>query len=349
MKIIDRYLLRELSASFGLGILLLTLLMLAHQVLRRIDFLLDLDLTRIGTLLIYLLPTFLLFTLPMAALFASVLTFNRLTIDREIGALQAAGIFWTRLAMPLALFSLCATLLTFWMAALQPEDTRSFKSLASDLIKQGGLGLEPGRFIENHGRVVYVESMPTPTDLKGVFVYDREAGGDATLIVAASGQIVHKPESDFVALRLSNGNVYRREQGTPDPPAEKPLVTWKTQRLIFGTYEFRLPFPRSIDLSPPPGHPQATASKNVSLALATALFGLSGLPLGIWAGRSGRLAGFVASLGLIVLYYLLVLVGDAVTGRGWIGPVASAFIPHGVLIPISLSLFYSLRGFLKID
>ncbi len=346
MKIIDRYLLRELSASLGLGILLLTLLMLAHQLLRRIDFLLDLDLASIGVLLVYLLPAFLLFTLPMAALFASVLTFNRLTIDREVGALQAAGIFWTRLAIPLAFFSLCATLLTLGVAAVQPKDARSFKSLASDLIRQGGLGLEPGRFTENHGRVVYVESMPTPTDIKGVFVYDREKGGDTTLIVADSGQIVHEPESDFVALRLSDGNVYRREKGGGDPPAEKTGVTWKMQRLIFGTYAFKLPLPRSIDLSPPPDNPQA-ASKNISLALATALFGLSGLPLGIWAGRSGRLAGFVASIGLIVLYYLLLLVGEAVAGRGWIGPVASAFIPHLVLIPLSLSLFYSLKGFLK--
>jgi lipopolysaccharide export system permease protein len=348
MKIIDRYLLRELSGAFGLGVLLLTLLMLSHQLLRRIDFLLNLDLTRIGMLLVYLLPAFLLFTLPMAALFASVLTFNRLTLDREIGALQAAGIFWTRLAIPLALFSFCTTLLTLGVAAVQPEDARSFKSLASDLIEQGGLGLEPGRFTGSRDRVIYVESMPTPTDIKGVFVYDREKGGDTTLIVADSGQIVHEPESDVVALRLSKGNVYRREQGRPDPPAEKTGVTWKMRRLIFGTYAFKLPLPRSIDLSPPPGHPQV-ASKNISLALATALFGLSGLPLGIWAGRSGRLAGFVASIGLIVLYYLLVLVGDAVAGRGWIGPVASAFIPHGVLIPISLSLFYFLKGFLKTD
>lgn len=342
MKVLDRYLLRELSASFALGILVLTLLMLAHQTLRRIDFLFDLGFSSIGALLMHLLPTFLLFTLPMATLFASVLTFNRLTVDREIGALQAAGIASMRLLLPLAFFSLGATLLTLWMATLQPKDPRSFKSLASDLVERSGLGLEPGRFKEKRGKVVYIESMPTPTDIKGIFVYERVRDGVSTTIVAKSGRIVHKPESDTLTLRLLDGNVYRRT--SPRLRAEKSDGPWTTQRLTFGTYEFQLPLSRPIDLSPPPDDPRA-GPKNLSLAFAAALFGLSGLPLGIWAGQAGRLAGFVASIGLIVLYYLLVLVGDTVAGRGWIGPTLSAFIPHGVLIPISLLLFYSIRRF----
>ncbi len=349
--IVNRYLFVALSRAFLLGLVILTLLLSASQLLRLLEMLLDrgAGVALLGRVLITLLPAFLLLTIPMAVLFASILTFTRLTLDLEIVALASAGMGPTRLAHPVVAFSFITALLTFGMALAQPQDGKSLKSVALDLVKnQAGLGwVTPGRFQESGGRVIYVESMPTPSDLSGIFIYDNPRKADATLIVARAGKILQSPDAERITLQMTNGSLHRHRRGTAED-----------QRLTFSTYEFQIPL--SVAESPPPKTeeplPQPGAAvensnedsearqafqryKNFSFAAAAGLFGVLGLPLGLLARYTGRWGGFTAGIGGIVFYYLLVLAGDALAGRGSLSPVMAAALPHFVLIPLGVALF----------
>src|SRR5581483_4800686 len=50
--------------------------------------------------------------------------------------------------------------------------------------------------------------------------------------------------------------------------------------------------------------------KNFSFSLASLVFGIVGVPLGIISGRTGRLGGFTLGIALITFYYLLNTLGD---------------------------------------
>ena len=343
--IVDRYLFAALSRMFLLGLVILTLLLSASQMPRLLEMLLDrgAGIALLWRVLVTLLPAFLLLTIPMAALFASTLTFTRLTLDLEVVALTSAGMGPLRLTRPVAIFSLIAALLTFGMALTQPQEGGSLKSLALDLIKkQGGLGwVTPGRFQESGGRVVYVESMPTPSDLSGIFIYDDPPKADPTLIVARAGKIRHAPNTERVYLQMVEGSLYRHRRSTSED-----------QRLTFSTYEFQIPLssaetPKPEDPFRPSGmssggstaRQQFQRYKNFSFSAAAGLFGMLGLPLGLLSVRVGRWGGFIAGIGGIVLYYLLVLAGDALAGRGNLSPQIAAVLPHLVLIPLGVALF----------
>jgi len=340
--IINRYLFLALSRAFLLGLVVLTLLLSANQLLRLLEMLLDrgAGIVLLWRVLVALLPAFLLLTLPMAALFASILTFTRLTLDLETVALASAGIGPARLARPVVVFSLIAALLTFGMALAQPQEGGSLKSLALDLAKkQVGLGwVTPGRFQESGGRVIYVESMPTPSDLSGIFIYDDPPQADPTTIVARSGKVVQAPDAEHISLRMVDGSLHRHRRGTAED-----------QRLTFSTYEFQIPLSwaktRKTEEPPATSGGEVTARqrfqryKNFSLSAAAGLFGILGLPLGLLSARIGRWGGFIAGISSIVLYYLLVLVGDALAGRGHLSPQMAAGFPHLVFIPLGVVLF----------
>ncbi len=78
--------------------------------------------------------------------------------------------------------------------------------------------------------------------------------------------------------------------------------------------------------------------KNFSFSLASFLFGIVGVPLGIISGRMGRLGGFAAGVAIITLYYLLNTLGDYLISMRMVPPMMAAGLPHLALIPFCIYL-----------
>ena len=84
MKLVDRYIFRELVPPFLLGILIFTFLLLMSQVLRLMELIVN---KGVGTgavlrLIFDLLPSILVLTVPMSAFLAAVVTFGRLSAEK---------------------------------------------------------------------------------------------------------------------------------------------------------------------------------------------------------------------------------------------------------------------------
>src|SRR5215470_5093505 len=112
--VLDRYVLRELVSPFALGVTLFTFFLL----LDRIYNLTELVITRgvpfhlVMQLLVFMLPSFLAHTLPMALLVAVLLAGGRLAGDLEIIACKAAGISVLRLFRPVLAVAVVVMLAT---------------------------------------------------------------------------------------------------------------------------------------------------------------------------------------------------------------------------------------------
>ncbi len=355
LKTLDRYLIKEMAASFSLSIFVLTFLILIHQLFRLMELVIDkgIDGISIARIFLYLLPSFFLVTLPMAMMFTSVTIFHRLSLDNEIIALKSLGVGIRRLMYPVFFFSLSVALFTLTMGLIaNPWGGASFKSLALNLLKRSAVvALEEGRFngvFEN--MVIYVESMPTFTEMDGVFIYDARKPDMPVLITAQKGILTTNQESHAIELRLKDGSLHRKTENSPNH-----------HRMTFSTYDFKIeyasymqgathnmdtPSYREVKRRIETSHGKdmrllrqlSGFHKNFSFSLASFVFGMVGIPLGILSGKLGRSGGFIAGLGVILSYYMLNVFGDFLLSAQIAPPFLSAWIPHLVLVPFSVYL-----------
>lgn len=107
MSILQRYVIRELLAPLGLGLVVFTFVMLVSQLFKLIGLILTsgLDGKLIGELILLLLPGILSLTVPMAVLVAVLLGIGRLTADREILAMRTSGVNLWHITFPIILMA----------------------------------------------------------------------------------------------------------------------------------------------------------------------------------------------------------------------------------------------------
>jgi len=329
---IDRYLFKEMFFPFLLGGLILTFLMLFYQLSRLTEWVMDkgVSLFIVADLFLKLLPSFFLFTLPMAAAFAVIIAFNRLTFDNELMALSSLGVGFHRLLPAVLSFSLMAALLTLLMGSLShPWGAVSIKSVSNRLLQEKvGIGLNAGHFTEViPGLMIYTESIPVPTQMRRVFIYDGRLSQYPRVIAAQKGFFVSSKagEEMSVGIVLKNGILHS------DHLQGDNLMT-------FGSYSLTIQSQSKGGSTPVPSLSGTAPYKKYSLAFAAILFSFVGAPLGMLSGKAGRLGSIAFGILLILLYYTLTIVGDALALKNLTSYGLSAWLPNLVLTPIAFLL-----------
>src|SRR5882724_2493675 len=135
MRIIDRYLLREILPYMLLGTVLLTAVIFIHEASRFAD--LFIVFARAGVndnplikLLASLLPSILVFTLPISLLLGILLGLSRMSGDSEIIALRAGGIGRSRILTSVLMLSFLVSLGTGYLTfRLLPGAISAFDDL----------------------------------------------------------------------------------------------------------------------------------------------------------------------------------------------------------------------------
>src|SRR3954470_9085936 len=113
MKLIDRAISRELLVNILFAILVLSLVLVVGQILRKLLPLLvnhDVPVEYLISFIAYVMPFSLLLTTPWGLLTAVLLLFGRLSADNELIALRSNGVSITRICVPLAFIAIGCTL-----------------------------------------------------------------------------------------------------------------------------------------------------------------------------------------------------------------------------------------------
>src|SRR5438874_1640704 len=112
MKLIDRYIGKELLVTALFAIAVLSLVLVLGNIFKQLLDLLvnhDVPLEYILSFIGYILPFSLTFTIPWGFLTAVLLIFGRMSAENELIALRSSGISILRLCLPLAFLALAAT------------------------------------------------------------------------------------------------------------------------------------------------------------------------------------------------------------------------------------------------
>jgi lipopolysaccharide export system permease protein len=316
------YVLKEILPIFFIGLMTLTVILLMDKIFKLIELIINRggNVTNILMLLIFIAPSFLTFTIPMAVLLGILLTFGRLSGDSEITAFKASGISLYQLYVPISLFSISTFLIASFLVFYGlPWGNRGFISMLS-LIARSKPDVEVKERVFNDsfkGLVVYVDRVPIQgKKMEGILIYDERE--NESVIFAQEGFLISNSSSREVVLKLLKGDIHRFETQTK-----------AYQKIKFDAYDLKIELGKTIaDIERKlkehemsideikkkieDGKKKGVETTDLQIELhrryaipfACIVFGLIGVPLGIQPRRSGRSYGFVFSILILLAYYV---------------------------------------------
>jgi lipopolysaccharide export system permease protein len=341
------YILKETLPIFFIGLLTFTLMLLMDKILKFIELIVSgVSFSYILLLLFFISPSFLIFTIPMAFLLGTLLSFGRLSGDSEITAFKASGMSLYQLFLPISLLSLSAYLFTTFLVFYGlPWGNRGFMATLY-LIAQSKADIEIKERVFNdvfNGLVVYVDKVPIQgKKMEGVLIYDERDKERVNTIFAKEAFLVSNPESKEVVLRLLNGDIHRFESKTR-----------VYQKMKFDVYDLKLELGKTfaamgarlkeyemssgeIDekikkmkvLGQDTTSQEVELHKRYAIPFACIVFGLIGVPLGIQPRRSARSYGFILTIFIILGYYMSLTASEIFAIRKIIPPFLAGWMPN---------------------
>lgn len=209
MRVIERYILRQLVVVAVLVTLTLTMAIWLTQSLRFVELIVNrgLSLDSYLYITILLLPSFLTLMLPIS-LFTSVLfTYNKLITDSELVVLRAVGLGPMQLARPAILLATVVVAFGYLLSLyLLPWSYRQFKDLeynvrsdfSSILLKEGTFNnIAPGI-------TVYIRERGSDGALQGILIHDNRTPNKAFTLIAESGALAMSDQGPRVVLGAGN-------------------------------------------------------------------------------------------------------------------------------------------------
>ncbi len=223
MKILSRYIFKEMIAPTVLGFSFYTFIILmrnlfdfAGMIIKR-----SLPAATVGKLLLLSLPHIVVLTVPMSLLFGILIAVGRLSADSEIIAMRALGISTRTIYRPVFLFSFLMFLLNFYlMNVVLPRGNTQFAALRAEVFTSSiEKEIKPRVFYaEYENLIIYVNDIDPATGLwKGVFVADSRTDESRPAPVTVQQQVEAAAAAEsalpFSAARSST-KVIVAESGT---------------------------------------------------------------------------------------------------------------------------------------
>jgi len=355
-KTLNRYLFREIAVPFLLGISAFTSVLLMGRLVQLADLVVakGVPLTDILRMVLYLIPSFCLVTIPMAFLLALLLAFGRLSSDSEITAMKANGVSLYGLLPPVMLFALLAYLATAFVTIYAlPWGNVSFKKLLFDIVEtRVSLSIREKVFNDDFpGLVIYADRYDNQKHaMTGVLIHDERDPVEPSTIFAGSGIIVADPVAKILRVDLKNGGIHKLSG-----KMGYRLIEFQDYILSFNLSqsskemvknELDLTFDELREGIRSPRTPpkllwdmRLEFHRRFALPFACFVFALVGVPLGIQNQRSGKATGFSLSIGVILIYYIILSIGKTLGEKGLTHPAVSVWAPNLILLAVGAYLF----------
>ncbi len=336
MKILDRYVAREMAVPFVAGFFVILILLLGNIVYNNINIIVS-RISEWRLLLYFILlksPNFVMLSLPSGALFGCSLAITRLVKDNEITVMRAAGISLRRIFLPAfvvgALLSGCAYLfqekVTVWA---ERESVQVIKRL---WMASGPPPVEANVFFKIDQYTFYINEASRDGNkliLRGVMIWEPPSGqGFATLTTADTAQQVG---SVWV---LKHGRTVRiNAAGDPELVATFETANLNIHQNIADYFlaEQKSPKGMSIgELRQQMDQLKKTGQKDdqfqlefgykLAIPLSSLVLMFCIAPLSVRFGKGGGFTGVLVSICVLFLYWNVILFSQVLGNTGGLPP-----------------------------
>jgi LPS export ABC transporter permease LptF/LPS export ABC transporter permease LptG len=346
MRILDRYIAREVSRHALLGLLVFTFVFFVPQLVRLMGLLVRHSGSggEILKLFACLFPGVLAFTVPMAVLVGVLLGLGRMSADSEIIALKALGLGRRRVLLPVGVLALAGAgitaVMTLWLG---PISLRALHNVEADLLaSQASFQVQPRVFDERFPKLVlYVNDVSASgTQWHGVFLAEAGEESGSRITLAEKAIVIAEPKQGKLELHLQGGSTHELDPRDPDkysitqfgqsdwpievsglvPSKERALSAPERslkQLITEGGKEWR--------------EARVEFHRRLAFPVACFVFALIAVPLGAQPRRGGRAAGTLLAVLIIAAYYLLFVMGVGLARDGKLTPGPAIWMANIVL------------------
>jgi len=353
-SIVNKYLFKEMIPPFVISIIFFTFLFLMAKILLITNLVVNynISLPKVVLLLVYFVPYFLVFVVPMSVMMAVILTFLRLSSDNEIIALKTGGVSIYGLLPPVLIFCLIGYIITFVLAVYgMPWGKTSIKRLTVDVATSNlELGLKERIFNDSFKDVMlYVNEINSKKgELIDVFVEDKRTENIISTIVAPKGVLISEKDKLVFRLRMFDGRIN-----------QVSIKNKSVNSISFETYDINLDL-KSALTDPKKKWAQKDEKemtlselryylinakdknsryydalielhKKFSIPFACFVLGILALPLGAQLKTSRRSYGLVVALAFFLFYFLLLSVGYFFVNTAYYPPFIGMWVPNIVI------------------
>jgi LPS export ABC transporter permease LptG/LPS export ABC transporter permease LptF len=339
VRILTRYILREVLSHAVLGSVLFTFVLFMRDLGRVLELLVrgSASLHAVTLVFLYTLPNTLVLTIPMTVLVGVLLGLGRLSADSEVTAMRAAGFGVMQFVRVVSIAAVGALVVSLFNSLyVAPHSAAALLRLEESLkTQQASFEVQPRVFYEDFkDYVLYVQDTQPgqgATLWKHVFLADLTE--PATPRITTAEQALVLPGSQG-SLRLHFRSGTKHEISPKDPnqydistfsETDTPIQTGGQEDLKLGHADTPLIAIPAPDLWRRRFEPQGRAyliefHRRLAYPVACLVFMMVGVPLGLGSRRGGKSTGFVLTVGLVFVYYFFSSVGVAMAKQGKIGP-----------------------------
>lgn len=341
MRLIDRYILREIGGIFLFGVAVFTTLLLINHLFFLARLAADAGVPIRTNLMLLLLrvPYLAAYALPMSMLLATLLAFGRLSDRNEITAMRTTGWSLSRIAVPVIAAGIIVTGLSLGMTEyIVPRSESRYRDLFAEAVRSPQrkvlfhvLFREPVNGVDS---TFYARQLDTRDGTMTRVVITQFLGGrpsrlieaesarfgpdgwvlyDGTLYLLGSASGV---KTEFQEMRVTLRRTPQQMAAPRKDPAEMTISELRQQiATLRAAGEDVLRYAVSLQLK-------------LALPASSIIFALLAVPLGLRPHRSGRSTGLGLTVLVLLAYYLIMSVTVALGERGQITPFLAAWIPN---------------------
>jgi len=357
-SIMDRYIATELFAPFLFGVGAFSSVGVAigslFELMRKVTEA-GLPLPIAAKVFFLQMPYFIVYAFPMAVLLATFITYGRLSSDSELVALRSCGLSIYRLVLPAILLSFVVTGITFafnerivpaanYEAALTLDQALKKKEPSfqqSNIVypEYRQVKQPDGGEVEILVRLFYADQFDGQ-QMRGLTVVDRSQGGLNQIVVAQTAVWNSAQNTwDFfngtiylVAADSSYRDIVRFEHQQLHLP-RAPLDLAEQQSRDYNQMNIAQSL-KQLEIVRVSRDEQKIRKlliriqQKIAIPFACVVFCLVGAVLGTRPQRTSKSTGFGISVLVILAYYLLMSLGDALGLSGILLPWIAAWLPN---------------------
>ena len=360
MPILDKYILKQLLEVFLMGVIIFTSIIFASetftQLIKQIT-LYGIPFNIAFMMIILNLPQVFVMTIPISTLFATVMTVNRLSLNSEITVLKACGISISRIAKPIFAFAIVMTFVSFFISeVIVPATSMTSKHLAiyslqKKHVPEGRMNFTIKDADKNNvlKRLIYIEACKNKTlnnvtlidlsDKDAIQIVQAKTGrtgalgwifnGGVIYTISKTGKVFNTSLFDDSTVSFGIENADGLVKETASQYNFFKLLKYINKNKLNKEFVEKLKVKYQVDLH-----------DKIALPVTTIALTLVGIPLAITPPRVRYNRGFLFSVIIIFVYYLIRAFSLNLGETKAVSPFMAAWLPVIVIFLIGSFLYY---------
>lgn len=362
MKLIDRFISRELLVNLFFAVAVLSLVLVVGNIFRKLLPLLvnhDVPAEYLFTFIAYVLPFSFIFTIPWGLLTTILLVFGRLSADNELIALRSNGVSISRICVSLAAIAIVCTAICLWLnVQVAPAAQQKLRTTVLDLATRNPMALLGSDQVIDQfpGRKIYI-GKKEGNILENIIVFEmNDAFMPMKVTHARTGVLEADLPNQQLLLHLYNARYQQRDDQNPYdlrrvrdginmaegtlPISLEDLYQKEKKRTSRSAMSLeQLLEQLKSDDTKEKSASRTEISKRFSFPFSCLAFALIGVPLGITAHRRETSMGYLMSLVVAFFYFLFIIMADTLRTNARVHPELLVWFPNVLFLAIGLVMF----------